>query len=285
MMAGVKRIVSALVNSSRYCVSLRTRETDAVDRPAVPAAVTAWGLVSGLIFCAVFAGSWKYFGDIYFSEYSRLRLVPSAMVLLTSSVLGFNQILGLAVTVDRLVLGGRASETRTREALSKITLAGLLAMMLIILLKFSALLAMPYHTPWWPGGWRRFFNPLYPRMHFRVLILMGLWGKASLLIAGAVGSQSPSIAAQDRVFRRAMGIKKLLINLIFVVGVTAIYFSSGRNRGLGVLVSLSIFLVIYLASMIISRRQGGHDRYSMFACAELGEVGLLLTYLAISRFL
>jgi len=279
------RMAVLLKNAARYGVSVRDDAGE--DPPTSPTAVTGWGLVVGLIFCLVFAGSWKHFGDIYFSEYSRLRLVPSVMVILAGSILGFKQLLAVAVTVDQMVLKSSDPPPDHREALRTITLAGLLAVFLVILLKFSALLAMPYHTPWWPGSddWRHVFNRFYPRMLFRVLILLALWGKTALIIAGTTGSTHPSALPADRAFRRAGNIKTLLFNLAIVMGLTTIYFSSWRNRAIGVLISLFLFLLLYLASMALARYRGGHDRYSMFACAELGEVALLLGYLAAAKFL
>jgi cobalamin synthase len=242
-------------------------------------------LTVGLILSGIFAVSWKYFGDIYFTESTRLRLVPSAMVLLVSSVLGFKQLLGLAVTVDRLALAEPPAIVKMSDALQKISLAGVLAVVLAILVKFAALLAMPNHVLWWPGDWRRYFNPLYPRIPFRVLILFGLWAKCGLLIASATGAQSQAIAEPDRALRRATSIKALLISLIAVTALTTIYFSSAYNRAIGLLLSLWMFVVLYLASMLLSRRQGGHDGFSMHACAELGETALLMGYLAIARYL
>ncbi len=276
-MSKVKRIARAFWLSVGYC--FWPGGVGGVE----PGMVTVWGLVLGLLFCGVFAWSWKFFGDIYFSEYSRLRVVPIAMVILAGSILDFKQLLGLSVTVDRLVGGERADGDT--GVIPAVRLPGILAMVLAILLKFSALLAMPYHAPWWPGDWRRVFNPLYPMMHYRVLVLLGLWGKAGVLIAGATGPTSPEIGEADRAFRRKLSIRSLLGNLVFTFLITTVYFSSWRNRAIGILVSFVIFLLVYLVSMVISWRMKGHDRYTIFACGAIGELLLLFGYLAVSRFL
>jgi len=283
MMCWLTRTVVELSAAVRYCIGLQRPEYDAPIRPS-PTAVAVWGLLVGLIVSGAFAVSWKYFGDIYFSESTRLRLVPSVMVILAGSILNFKQLVGIAVTGERIVLGEQSGRLEPRDAVKGISLVGLLVLVLAILLKFSVLLAMPYHTPWWPNDWRRIFSSIYPRMHTRVFILMGLWGKAGLLIAGATGSQSSDLGGPDRAFRRALKIRTLILNLAIVTAVTVIYFSSSHNRALGLLVSVSVFLVVYIASMLSSHRQRGHDRYSMFACAEVAELTLLLGYLAITRY-
>jgi hypothetical protein len=276
-MSKIGRMINSFRSSVGYCF---WPEGTGDARPGM---VTLWGLFFGLILCGVFAWSWKFFGDLYFSEYSRLRVVPIALVVLTASILNFKQLLGLAVTVDRLAGGeGENSQGRGNPGVG---LAGQVAVILVILLKFSALLAMPYHAPWWPGDWRRIFNPLYPVMHYRVLILLGLWGKTGMLIAGATGPTSPEIGESDRALRRKLTIRSLLGNLVFTFLITTVYFSSWRNRAIGILVSFIIFLIVYLVSMIVAWRTKGHDRYSMFACGEIGEVLLLFSYLAVSRFL
>ncbi len=274
----IDKIVS-IYSASSYCIfpqfSIKSDK-----QKFTPLMILLWGLVYGLILSAVFAISWKYFGDIYFSERSRLRLMPSAMVLLASCLLNFKQLLGFSRTVDRL-----ANPEFTQSDIYSLALPGVLAIVMIILIKFSALLAMPYHTPWWPTDWRRYFNRLYPQMHFRVLILMGLWGKMGIIIASSTGQSSEDITPTDKIVRTRSTIKSLLGNLVIVFIVTTIYFSSWRNRAIGLLVAFVIFLIVYLASMLISWRIGGHNKYSIFACGELSETLLLLAYLAIARFM
>jgi len=279
----IRRMLTQLIHAGRYCVRLRGSRDD-VPGP-LPTMVTAWGAVVGFVLCAVFAASWKYFGDIYFTEYTRLRVVPSVMVLLTLTIVNFKQILGLAVTADRVFWRRPADPVDAQDAAKEISIVGIITVVLALLLKFSVLLAMPYHTPWWPNDWRRIFNRVYPKMYYRVLMLTALWGKVGLLIAAATGSQSPSMEPQDRAFRNRLRVRTLLFNVGIVGLLTTVYFSSTESRTLGLLVSLSIFMLVYLASMFVSTRQAGHDRYSMAACAELGELALLLGYMAISRFL
>ncbi len=245
-----------------------------------------WGLIYGIILSGAFAISWKCFGDIYFSERSRLRLMPCISVLFVSCLLNFNQITGFGKLLDRLA--GCCDIEHSSDCNCnpyRIMLPGMLAILMLFLIKFSALLAMPYHAPWWPADWRRIFNRFYPQMHFRVLILMGIWGKMGFIIASSTGQTAENIDNRSKFIRENSKIRSLLGNLVIVFSLTAIYFSSWRNRALGLLISFVIFVVIYLVSMIISWRLKGHDKYSMFACGELAEILLLLSYLAIAKFL
>ena len=274
-------LLKSFIGAIGYCLLPGGVAQEVVERIS-PWMILVWGLVYGLILCGVFAASWKFFGDIYFTEYARLRIVPMAMVILVGSIMGFKQLLGLGVTVDRLMFG---SVENGQEKIPQLKAPGQLAILLAVLLKYSILLAIPYHAPWWPGDWRRHFNFLYPKMHYRLLMLLGLWGKTGLLIAGGTGPVSMEIDQEDRIIRRKLTIKSLIGNLILCFLITSVYFSQWRNRSIGVLVSFVIFLAIYLCSMIISWKGKGHDRFKMFACAELSEIFLLLSYMAIARFL
>lgn len=276
-------ITTGFLLTVRYWVSPRGIDENAMVRIR-PWMVTAWGLGYGLLFCGVFAASWKAFGDIYFSESSRLRLVPITMVVLVGGILGFRGLIGLAATVDRLVEGREGRDLQ--GPIPCVGLAGQAALVLILLTSFAGLLAVPYHTPWLPGDWRRHFAFLYPAlMHSRVLILLGLWSAAGLLIAAATGPTAEHLAEPDRRFRRKMTIRSLIGNLLFTFLVTAVYFSSSRNRGIGILVSFVIFLVVYLFSMVCAWRLRGHDRFTMFACGQLAALLLLFGYLAVDKYL
>lgn len=273
-----------MLSAIRYCVSMTERDDEADVTPH-GLAFTVWALVVGLLLCGAFAGSWKLFGDIYFAEWTRLRIIPPMVMVLVLCVLEFKQLLGVGITAERIVLGTPNTGISTNDAVRQVTFVGVVAVVLTILVKFSLLLAMPDHLPWWPDDWRHVFNPLYPAMHYRVLILLALWGKAGLLVAASTGSQSPNIAVRDSELRRRIGIAELVFNLVLVVTVTTVYFSSVNGRSLGLIVALVIFVVVYLASMFVSRYQGGHDHFSMLACAELGQIALLLGYHAISKYL
>ncbi len=271
-----------------YCIfpeySLDANQPEFIEKSYSSFMMILWGVLYGLILSVVFAISWKCFGDIYFSERSRLRLIPSIFILFIGCLVNFNQLLGIGKTIDRLV-GCNETGINGNRCSYFLLLPGILAIFMFILIKFSALLAMPYHAPWWPADWRRFFNRFYPQMHFRVLILLGMWGKLGFIIACSTGQTSAEIDDVSKAIRRGAKIRSLLGNIALVFIITAIYFSSWRNRAMGLLVSFVIFLAVYLVSMIISWRLKGHDKYSMFACSELAEVLLLLAYLAVARFL
>ena len=247
--------------------------------------LTIWGVVYGIGLSIVFAAGWKIFGELYFSEYNRLRLIPIVLVLVMSAIFGFRQLLGFGVTVDRLV-GYDAGDDVSGAKIAKVGLPGTLAVFLVMLIKFTSLLAMPYPTPWSPTGWRAYFNFLYPpKTLYRVLILYGLWGKAAYLIALATGPTNSQADPADRTLRRKMTIRTLVGNLVFTFFVTSIYYSSWRNHALGLLVALVIFAIVYTTSMLLAWRLKGHDQHSMFACSELAEVLVLFGYLIINSYM
>ncbi len=242
-------LLRSLFSSIRFALDVSEDETR-IERVR-PIGITLWGIIYGVILSLCFAGSWKLFGEIYFSEYSRLRLIPIAIILLLNGILGFRQLLGLAVTVDRLVIGENREKAEEnvstgQKDIPMICFPGQLAVLLLFLIKFTAFLAMPYQIPWWPGDWRRYFNFLYPKVLYRVLILFGLWGKTAILIAGATGPTRADASQNDRVFRKKMNIRSLLGNLIITFVMTSVYFSSWKNHALGILVAFILFLMIYL---------------------------------------
>jgi hypothetical protein len=242
------------------------------------------GLVYGLLLCGILAGSWKVFGDIYFSEYSKIRLVPFILVLIAGCFWNFNQLLAVGIIADRLVEGGPPSGNELTNS-APLKLPGILTVLMTILLKFSIFLTMPFPSAWWPANWRQYFNFLFPMMHSRVLILMGVWGKMGLVLSAGIGPENSAITSADRQFRKQMSIRSLLGNLALTLIITAFYISSYKNRLIGILVFFVLFMLIYLVSIILSWKFRGHDRMSMFACGEISEVLFLLSYLAISRLL
>jgi hypothetical protein len=54
---------------------------------------------------------------------------------------------------------------------------------------------------------------------------------------------------------------------------------------MGLLIAFILFLLVYLSSMFLAWRLNGHDRFSIFASAELAETFVLLSYLIISRYM
>lgn len=271
-------MLKSLFTNIRYCCSSKT--IDETEAQAIsPFKIIITGLLYGFLLSAVYAITWKIFGDIYFTDRSRLRLIPSVMIIVTMCIFGYRQLDGLTVSVDRL------AGDSDRDENSNLKMAGILAIIVIILLKYSALLAMPNHTPWWPADWRRYFAFAYPKVHIRVLILLALWGKTAVLIAGATGPSSSGIELPEKILRKKLSIKSLIANLLLTFILTTIYFSSLNSRTIGLIISFVIFILVYLASIFLAWRNKGHDKYSIFACAELAEILLLLSYLSIAKYL
>jgi hypothetical protein len=116
-----------------------------------------------------------------------------------------------------------------------IMLPGILAIFMALLIKFSALLAMPYHAPWWPADWRRIFNRLYPQMHFRIFILLGLWGKLGFVISASTGQTAENIDATSKAIRNNAKIRQIRTNRQYFAGlekkgVRRTYTDSGKDH-------------------------------------------------------
>ncbi len=237
------------------------------------------GLIYGLIFSGVYAITWKCFGDVYFTERTRLRLIPAMGVIIVASILNYNQLCSIGITIKEMV----KKNTSEDDSLGGILLV-FVVILLVILLKYSIFLAMPYHSLRCPSDWRRFFNFMYPRMNFRVLILMGLWGKMGILISSATGYRSSALPEVERRLREKTTVKSLLILLFWVVLITGIYLSSWQSRALGVVIAVIVFLLTYIYSMVVSWYLKGHTRFSMLSAGEVAEVVLLLCYLASAKY-
>ncbi len=271
-------MIKSIITNIKYCFS--SKQIDDENAQAIsPFKIILAGLLYGLILSAVYAITWKIFGDIYFTDRSRLRIIPSAMIILIMCILGYRQLIGVMLITNRLTGDGESEEN------PNLKLAGILAVIVIILLKYSALLAMPNPTPWLPADWRRYFAFAYPKVNFRVLILLALWGKTAILIAGATGPSSIKIELPEKILRKKISIKSLIANLMLTFILTTIYFSNLNSRTIGLIISFVIFILVYLTSIFLAWKNDGHDKYSIFACAELAEILLLLSYLAIAKFL
>jgi len=255
--------------------------------PFSPYMLLAVGFIEGLLLCAVFSLSWKYFGDIYFSQYSRLRLVPVVMTITCLSIFELRQLTGLADMAANLYdKQSPPADPYSRDQMIRLVIwTGVVAICLSLLIKFAALLAMPHHASWWPSDWRRHFNFAYPAVHLRVLILLALWGKAGILIAAATGCDGQGLSSTGAALRASMGVQQLAKSLLPVFILTGVYFSSWHNHAVGVLVGVVIFAVVYIGSMTLSWVARGHRDSSMLACGELAQLILLLSYLAISKLL
>jgi len=282
--------LTALRQSWQFTMIQPVGQSQARGQPVADKISPYWllvaGLLQGLLLCAVFSVSWKYFGDIYFSQYSRLRLIPAVLTITCLSMFEARQLSALADTMAGLYAGrSRQMFADDTGYAGQLIWVGCLAIVLSLMIKFAVLLAMPYHTPWWPTDWRRYFNFVYPRVHLRVLILLAIWGKAGILIAAGTGRDDNGLSESARSLREAMTVRQLVKCLLPVLVLTAVYFSNWQNRALGLLVGITVFAVAYLASMALSWTGRGHRDSTMLACGELAQLVLLLGYLAISKLL
>lgn len=247
------------------------------------------GLFYGIILAFIYAISWKCFGDIYFTEKSRLRLLPSAAVILISTMLNNKQLYGLAKILQKLLKQKPTEDIKdptARQESYEFQLFFLAtAAALIILLKYSVMLSLPHQIPSWPSDWRRSFMFLYPRLALRVVILMELWHKAGLIIAAATGYLNSKASPVEKRLKSNLSIKKLLLILLGTTIFTSIYITNWQERAVGFIISIITFLTVYAYSMLICWRFKGHTRLSIFSAAEVSSITMLLSTLAFAKYL
>lgn len=234
------------------------------------------GLVIGLIYVGLYRGCWRVFGEV-----SGVRLMPAAAVwLLDVALFGLPMFLAAARTADRW---GATDQPGDPAGDGRLGTAGLVALIVVLILKLALWTAIPQGVAGWPMDWRRHLNFLYPRPVFRPLILAPLWGRWGLMLAGSIGRTAP---AQGRSVAGLSGAASPVVVLgwfIVNVVVTAIYCGRHGRWMIGCIIGLVVLGVTFLFAVLAARRFSGHTRFTIYASAALAEIVFLIAYLAASQ--
>ena len=233
------------------------------------------GLAIGLIYVGLYRASWRVFGEV-----AGVRLMPAVIVWLADvGLFGLLMIAGFARTAERWPTPQPRSGDWSDRGF---TLAGALALSVLVLLKLALWVAIPEGIAGWPTNWRRYFNFMYPWPVFRPLILAPLWGRWGLLLAGGVGRAAP-LEPPPAGLPGGTSLSAVLGWLVVVTGLTAIYSGRHGRWMIGCIISLGVLGVTFLFAVLSTRRFGGRTGFSVYGAALVAEVAFLLGYLAASQ--
>jgi hypothetical protein len=271
------------LRAAATCVGLARQGTQTY---GVPAADVLWalpwlGLILGLAWSAVFAVAWRLFGEYPVG----LRLVPDLAVviadlLLTScfTMAGVRMLESLASRDDSLLNNHRKD----------ITAAGVLAAIVLILVTYATLLAIPKGIEWWPADWRRHLHWMYPRPIFRPLVVMPMWACWSMVLAAGIGRARPEPIGAPNLLDKLAGQatpSHIFLGFLPAALLTAVYASRDKNPAIGFGIALVVFLCVYVAAMAAALRWRGQTGVTILAAGLVGRVAFVLCWLFIGRVL
>jgi cobalamin synthase len=235
----------------------------------------AWGLLIGVGYAASFRLVWLWLG-----EHQHIRLAPMALLLaLDVCWLGYRLLAGAAAVV------GSWPDRRVRSPSSPL-LAVVVFLVMAILVKFALLVSLPAGAVTWPADWRQHLRVVYPYVMYRPLILMPLWGRWAVLLAGTIGRVAPD--GSDRLRRWTAGSRLAVVMgwWVAIAGLTVLYVSPTIfHVGWSMLIALAMLVVAYMASFALARRFGGQTETTVTAAGWVVEMAFLLAYLPVARYM
>lgn len=126
-------------------------------------------------------GLWLWLG-----EYQQIRLAPMALLLAFDACwLGYRLLAGAAAVVA-------GWSDRTTRLGGTVILPAVVFLIVALLVKLSLLAALPTGAVPWPADWRENLRFFYPYVIYRPLVLMPLWGRWAVLLAGNIGRVAPA---------------------------------------------------------------------------------------------
>ncbi len=268
---GLAAAARAFLQAGRFLLPLDPRPDASGENDRPPGHwFVPWGLLIGIIYAIVFSAGWRLFG-----EYHRMRLVPTA-VLLTVDLAWFGR---------RLITGSAALFTRRRDAddACAVAIGGVLAVLLIVLLKQALLLSLPYGARPQPADWRQHLGVLYPAPIYRPLILMPVWGRWAMMLAASMGRAAPAASSRTVRLTASMGLRAVGAGWVAAALLTFLYIPAPRlYLGHAVLMAVGTLVASYFSAYLLGRRERGQTEDTILATGLAGELSFLLLYLAVA---
>jgi hypothetical protein len=251
------------------------------------------GLLVGVGYALVFGAAWGLFG-----EYQYIRFVPAACVLTVDLAFGGYRLLmggvravaGCSRHTGETPVPHHTDETPVPHTATPMSYPAVLALVLIVLLKYVLLLSLPKGL-WQPGtsvqplvpAWPpERFGFLFPPSIYRPLILMPLWGRWAMTLSLRIGRVAPD--APPRLQRMADGMPLwIVLAYSLACGVLTVVYCSpaARYAAQGVMIVMVVMLVAYLVSFVLTRRSRGQTEATLGAAGLSAELAFLMIYIMV----
>jgi hypothetical protein len=249
----------------------RTAQADNPAWSRAGAWLPVWGAVIGVVYALVFSFAWLCLG-----EYQHVRLGPMVvLVALDVAWLGYRLVEGTATVV---------ASWRAREHTSLVSIAPtvpvIVAIVLLILAKYTLLLCLPFGARTGAADWRQHLFFLYPAIIYRPLILMPLWGRWGVMLATTIGRSASYSHPRLKGLVDGSSLPSVLTYWLAICGLTVLYCSiDAEHMGWSILIGLGTLVVAYVASFALARRFGGQTEATLLTVGAVVEFTFLLIYL------
>ncbi len=273
-----KELSAAPVGSSsfRAALSLLFSVPDAGPcRPGAETRTLWWmpliGLAIGVAYACLYRVAWRCFGEV-----QGIRLMPAVCVWLVDvSFCGGVMLLATARLTDRLT-GSAGGGTVPFGAV------GLVAFVVLTILKLTLWIAIPEGVSTWPGIWSSALNIAYPHAFYRPLLLAPLWGRWGMVLSSGLGRPSDDADPLVRQLATRGWSQVVLGSFVVIAGLTAVYCGYSGRWPYGCVVALGVMGLTFLFGVLASRRVGGQSRETIRACGLVAEFSFLILYMGLS---
>jgi len=242
-----------------------------------PSWLILWGILTGIVYTCTFGLFWAWFG-----QYQGIRWIPAlAVLMLDLGLLGYRLLSGAAELA--------ASLPSSNQPLGP-TIRAMLVVLFVAMIKYALLLSIPLGiwqiTP--AGAWRwetalTTLGFLYPRPIYRPLILMPMWGRWAMSLAMSIGRTAPDVAPYIKKMSEGCSLRIIFAQWLLCATITTVYCAgAGEQVARGILISLSLLVVAYLASFALSRWRNGQSEATINTVGLVVEIAFLALYISIS---
>ncbi|NLX13240.1 MAG: hypothetical protein GXY44_06235 [Phycisphaerales bacterium] len=187
----------------------------------------------------------------------------------------------------RLLSGAAVLEVPRNDSKGAgLALPVLIAVVLVVLVKYVLLVLLPIGGRVPVADWRQHLPYLYPQVIDRPLLLMPLWGRWAMMLALGVGRVAPGESPRLTTMGGGMNLPVILIHWLAVTGLTVFYVSgSAVDIPLCLLIALGVLYGAYLTAFILARRFGGQTQATVAAVGAVAELLFLVAYLPVASYI
>ncbi len=239
------------------------------------------GLLAGVLYTGLYRASWRLFGEV-----AGVRLMPALTIWLLD-VVWFSSLAILAVgkAADQWAANDDGKLLDAKSDQPSLPSIGILALVVLLILKLTLWTALPTGIEGWPTDWRRHFNFLYPRPVLRPLVLAPMWGCWALILAKGVGRPSVKHDTQPSGADDSPSPQLVLGWFMGATALTALFCGRHGRWMIGCIIGLVVLAVTFVFCVAAARRFSGHTRFTVLAASQVSQVTFLAAYLVAAQYI